>query len=188
MPNGSGPFLVQRHNDGYGDVFPLEEGQHVTLGRANTNLIVLKDELCSREHAEVYFADAHWQVCDLKSLNGTFINGNSLKGDWELTSGDEFQVGQLAIYLSISWKTCPISRRRTKKTTASRSRSGSHAFLTPVPDEPPPEGATHAGDEKPRHSLSRDLSLLYRLALDMGAARAYEEPIHALVLDLSGSD
>src|SRR5688500_2948602 len=94
MTNGSGPFLVQRREDGYGDVFPLEDGQRITLGRANTNFIVLKDELCSRDHAELYFAEDRWQLRDLKSLNGTFINANLLKGDWELTSGDEFQVGR----------------------------------------------------------------------------------------------
>ena len=36
--------------------------------------------------------------------------------------------------------------------------------------------------QRPRHALSRDLSLLYRLALDMAAATTYEE-LCRLVLD-----
>src|SRR5262249_24966082 len=46
-------YLVVRRSDGFGDVFPLTAGQTCTLGRAPTNRIVLKDDLCSREHAEV---------------------------------------------------------------------------------------------------------------------------------------
>src|SRR5262249_43193195 len=90
MTAGSGPYLVTRREDGYGDVYPLQAGQRITLGRANTNRIVLKDELCSREHAEVYFAEGRWCVRDLKSLNGTRINNDPLlDADWELAAGDE---------------------------------------------------------------------------------------------------
>src|SRR6266567_750823 len=95
MDAGIGPYLVTRRDDGYGDVIALEAGKRCTLGRANTNRIVLKDELCSREHAEVYFAESRWRLRDLKSLNGTRINGEPLlEVDWELTPGDEFQVGK----------------------------------------------------------------------------------------------
>jgi pSer/pThr/pTyr-binding forkhead associated (FHA) protein len=94
MPAGTGPYLVTRREDGYGDVFPLLTGQRTTLGRANTNSIVLKDELCSREHAEVYFAAGGWRLRDMKSLNGTRVNGADLQSDHELVPGDEFEVGR----------------------------------------------------------------------------------------------
>src|SRR6267142_2286331 len=93
-PSGTGPYLVTRREDGYGDVIPLQAGQRFTLGRANTNRIVLKDELASRDHAEVYFAEERWRLRDLKSLNGTRINGNVLDSEWELAPGDEFQIGK----------------------------------------------------------------------------------------------
>ena len=72
---GTGPYLVNRRDDGYGDVLPLQAGQRYTLGRANSNRIVLKDELSSRDHAEVYFNEERWRLRDLKSLNGTRLNG-----------------------------------------------------------------------------------------------------------------
>ena len=75
MEAGTGPYLVIRRDDGYGDVIALAVGQRCTLGRANTNRVVLKDELCSREHAEVYFAEGRWYLRDLKSLNDTRIKG-----------------------------------------------------------------------------------------------------------------
>src|SRR5881275_290518 len=67
-------YLVVRRDDGFGEVFPLQPGARYTLGRAATNRIVLKDELCSREHAEVYRGDGHWRLRDLGSLNGTRLN------------------------------------------------------------------------------------------------------------------
>src|SRR5204862_676392 len=93
-PGSTGPYLVTRRDDGYGDVIPLFAGQRFTLGRANTNRIVLKDELASREHAEVYFAEDRWRLRDLKSLNGTRINGAVLDTEWELSPADEFQIGK----------------------------------------------------------------------------------------------
>src|SRR5438132_8589560 len=90
----TGPYLVTRRDDGYGDVIPLLAGQRYTLGRANTNRIVLKDELASRDHAEVYFAEDRWRLRDLKSLNGTRINDVALDSEWELSAGDEFQIGK----------------------------------------------------------------------------------------------
>ena len=97
----TGPFLVTRRDDGYGDVIALEVGQRCTLGRANTNRVVLRDELCSREHAEVYFADSRWRLRDLKSLNGTRVNSEPIQDEWELVSGDEFQVGRTRFILSL---------------------------------------------------------------------------------------
>src|SRR2546421_5482863 len=92
--SASGPYLVTRRDDGYGDVIPLQAGQRYTLGRANTNRIVLKDELASRDHAEVYFAEDRWRLRDNQSLNGTRINDGVLDTEWELSSGDEFQIGK----------------------------------------------------------------------------------------------
>src|SRR5580658_9746584 len=93
-PSGVGPYLVTRRDDGYGDVIPLQPGQRITIGRANTNRLVLKDELASRDHAEVYFAEERWRLRDLKSLNGTRINGAVLDSEYELAPGDEFQIGK----------------------------------------------------------------------------------------------
>ena len=79
MPAVTTAYLVIRRDDGFGDVFALVPGQRFTLGRANTNRIILKDEQCSREHAEVYYADGRWCLRDLNSLNGTRINNDALQ-------------------------------------------------------------------------------------------------------------
>src|SRR5205809_4687540 len=87
-------YLVVRRDDGFGEVFPLQPGARYTLGRATTNRIVLKDELCSREHAEIYYADGRWRLRDLNSLNGTRVNDSALEGEWELSAQDEVHLGR----------------------------------------------------------------------------------------------
>src|SRR6516225_8271832 len=94
MAASSAAYLVVRRDDGFGDVHALAAGQRFTLGRANTNRVVLKDEQCSREHAEIYYADGRWCLRDLKSLNGTRVNDTTLDSEWELSPNDEISVGR----------------------------------------------------------------------------------------------
>ncbi len=184
MATGAGPFLVVRLDDGFGDVYPLQAGQRYTLGRANTNRIVLKDELCSREHAEVSFTDNRWRLRDLGSLNGTRLNGSPLETEWELTPGDELQVGRSRFLFVDKLEELPKMSAKAKEAEAEgvsiKKRLGQTRFLTPLPETGGDDGtATVSGG---RHSLSRDLALLYRLALDMGSANSYEELVK-IVLD-----
>lgn len=181
MNSGDGAFLVVRRDDGYGDVFPLKAGQRFTLGRAATARIVLKDDLCSREHAEVYYAEGRWRLRDLESLNGTRLNGSSLDGEWELSSGDEVQVGRTQLLFVAKLEELPRVPPRPAEAegVAIKKRLSQTRFLTPQPDELHPETPLPGPG---RHSLSRDLSLLYRLALDMGSASS-EEEVTRTVLD-----
>src|SRR5947208_3437692 len=188
MAAGNGPYLVIRLDDGFGEVFPLEPGQRFTLGRANTNRVVLKDELCSREHAEVYFADGRWRLRDLKSLNGTRLNGEPLDSEWELGPGDAFQVGRTQFLYVDKLEELPGAPGAPQEGDGDgvgdgvsiKKRLGQTRFLTPVPEAAPDDSTStlSAG----RHSLSRDLSLLYRLALDMGSANTHEDLVR-IVLD-----
>src|SRR5580704_8131348 len=134
--SGAGPYLVTRRDDGYGDVIPLIAGQRFTLGRANTNRIVLKDELASRDHAEVYFAEDRWRLRDLKSLNGTRINGSVLDSEWELSSGDEFQIGKSRYIFVDQIEDLPqVPMATISDSVAIKKRLSASRFLTPNPED-----------------------------------------------------
>jgi transcriptional regulator with GAF, ATPase, and Fis domain len=170
--NGAGPYLVTRRDDGYGDVFPLIPGQRFTIGRANTNRIVIKDEMSSRDHAEVYFAEDRWRLRDLKSLNGTRINGDPLDSEWELSSGDEFQIGKTRyIFVNQIDELPQVTLPPMGETMSIKRRLSNSRFLTPNPEENIEESTTIAG----RGSIGRDLMQLYRLSLAMGSATTYHE-------------
>jgi hypothetical protein len=47
----------------------------VTVGRADTNDIVVNHDLVSAEHLELQQSDDGWEIVDLGSTNGTFIDG-----------------------------------------------------------------------------------------------------------------
>ncbi len=184
MANATTGYLVVRREDGFGDVFPLDPGTTYTLGRSATNAIVLKDDLCSRDHAEVAFIAGKWRVRDLGSLNGTRVNNVRIEGERELAPSDELHVGRTHLVFVEDMNQLPdlpAAAEEPGSDDASMSikkRLGQTRFLTP----PPPGAADGETTTGSRHGLSRDLSLLYRLALDMGMAGNYEE-LCRIVLD-----
>jgi Nif-specific regulatory protein len=86
-------YLVIREGSKWSDVFRLVPGQSVTVGRAPTNQIVLKDERCSRNHLEIFTAAGQWTLRDLESRNGTMIDNKLVTGDQPLTPGDTIRIG-----------------------------------------------------------------------------------------------
>jgi transcriptional regulator with GAF, ATPase, and Fis domain len=182
MSAGTTAYLVVRREDGFGDVFPLIAGQTYTVGRATTNRIVLKDDLCSREHAEVSYHGGRWRLRDLNSLNGTRVNGVRLDDEWELAPQDDIYLGRTHLLFVEDMGQLPdLPQQRGQPQSegvAIRKRLGQTRFLTPQP-ELVDDGTVVPGQ---RHALSRDLSLLYRLALDMGSASTYDE-LCRIVLD-----
>src|SRR5688572_7319634 len=97
-------YLVIREGTKWTDVFRLVPGRTVTVGRGSTNQIVIKDERCSRCHAEVFQNHGKWVLRDLDSRNGTAVGGTRVKGDYLLTAGDVVRIAncQLAFVHDIS--------------------------------------------------------------------------------------
>jgi signal transduction histidine kinase len=65
----------------------------MALGRDGSNPIRLHDTEVSRRHAEVRPAEGSYQVVDLGSANGTFLNGRPVDLS-PLRSGDQLRLGQ----------------------------------------------------------------------------------------------
>ncbi|MEX0612497.1 MAG: sigma 54-interacting transcriptional regulator [Pirellulales bacterium] len=86
-------YLVIREGSKWTDVFRLVDGESVTIGRAPTNAIVVKDERCSRNHAEVFQAQGQWTLRDLDSRNGTLVDGQRIQHDYGLQAGDIVRIG-----------------------------------------------------------------------------------------------
>ena len=70
------------------DVNPI-----TSLGRAPTNIIVLKDETVSMAHALITRRDAHWWLEDLRSRNGTYLNDQPVTNPTVISSGDTITIG-----------------------------------------------------------------------------------------------
>ncbi len=71
----------------------LEDGRRYSLGRAQTNDIILSDLSLSRRHAHLYLESGHWVIADCGSANGTFLNGTRIEAPARLDPGAQLMVG-----------------------------------------------------------------------------------------------
>jgi diguanylate cyclase (GGDEF)-like protein len=67
------------------------------IGRAPTAAVRVDDDGVSRNHARIRLENGSAFAEDLKSRNGTFINGVRLTGSIQLGDGDKIQVGRSTI-------------------------------------------------------------------------------------------
>ncbi len=73
-----------------------ESTARLRIGRLETLEISVDDTSVSRQHAEVYSTSRGWRVRDLKSTNGTFLNGSRLAtADWPLRPHDIIKCGNI---------------------------------------------------------------------------------------------
>ena len=64
-----------------------------SLGRHPNNTIQLLDKIVSKEHCILELRDGQFLLRDLGSLNGTFVNGERVRGEQFLRHGDEIALG-----------------------------------------------------------------------------------------------
>lgn len=76
-----------------GQVFPL--GESSVLGRQPDCDIVLEAGAVSRQHARIVRSGTDYFVEDLKSRNGTFVNGVRVEGLRKLSDNDELRICDL---------------------------------------------------------------------------------------------
>lgn len=90
LPPGVGMLVVTRGPNS-GSRYALDEPL-TTAGRHPDSAIFLDDITVSRRHAEVHRVDAGYEVVDVGSLNGTYLNRERVERA-PLRDGDELQIG-----------------------------------------------------------------------------------------------
>src|SRR5436853_6353347 len=82
------PFTLKvTKGAGAGAEFPFDTNE-ARLGRTADNDIVVKDSGASRAHARVFQKGTRYYVEDMKSANGTKVNGALINATKELKNGD----------------------------------------------------------------------------------------------------
>lgn len=79
-----------------GWVIPLTEAA-MTLGRAATCQVVIEDDFASRRHAQIVLRDDLYWLRDLRSKNGTLLDGQPVTGETLLPDGAVIQIGDLRL-------------------------------------------------------------------------------------------
>jgi pSer/pThr/pTyr-binding forkhead associated (FHA) protein len=67
-----------------------------TVGRHPESHLFLDDITVSRRHAEITYSAGRYQIRDVGSLNGTYVNRQRVDDVW-LEPGDEVQIGKFKL-------------------------------------------------------------------------------------------
>jgi len=113
-----------------GREIPLS-GDEITFGRDPENTVVIDDIQISRHHLRVYREKESWLVEDLKSTNGSTLNGKDLKKAQKLKNGDNLVLGEdIALQVVLSKQQPQKDDRKEKKAAASEARSEARKQLS----------------------------------------------------------
>ncbi len=100
--------------DETGHIAPLifDKGD-LTIGRTDNNDIVLPKGNVSKHHARIIVKDDNFIVVDLKSTNGTFMNGRKITAPKVLRTGDQLEIGDFIITIEPAMDQFPVQEWST---------------------------------------------------------------------------
>src|SRR5215831_14936326 len=73
------------------------ESEEITIGRVDENDICLPKGNISKKHTKIVVKDGKIIVLDLKSTNGTFVNGKKLAGPQVIQPSDNVYIGDFIL-------------------------------------------------------------------------------------------
>lgn len=92
------------------DVVPLGAHRELILGRAPSAAVrfdPVHDRDVGRHHARISWSDAKpviFEIADLKSRNGTYVNGRLITAPMRLNPGDLIQLGGHGPEVEVRWE------------------------------------------------------------------------------------
>ena len=184
-------FLIVREVGQPYDVYRLAAGKVTTIGRAPTNRIVIRDEICSRHHCEVFRSGDRWILRELGSRNGTLLDGERIADDNTLKEGGVIQIGSCGLGFTFN-PDRPFRNFETFFGSENSDTDGDTALEITLTGSNPEilhrQRRTRYSDRglegvAGRDRISRELSRLYRLALEMGGTDSADE-LSRLVLNV----
>ena len=188
-------FLVVSEGVASEQRFPLHPDQITDIGRAGTNRVVLRDDICSRNHCEIFHISTGWMLRDRSSRNGTYLNETRVDRDRPLVDGDIIRIGE-TLMLFTTDESASLKRRapRTDSDTATDLRIPDESAALPEIIHRQKHSSLRDRDANSRtidKSSSAKLSRLYQIAIKMGDATSSQE-LADIVLDglvgITGAD
>ena len=123
----------------------------VTIGRVQGNDIVLPKGNVSKRHSRIVLKDGRFIVVDLKSTNGTYVNGRKITSPLVVKTGDKIYIGDFIMTLEEE----AAAEAAAPPPAAPPARPGppplrphaappSQPPPAPAPHQPPPPGGAEA--------------------------------------------
>src|SRR5262245_33823733 len=110
----------------------------ITIGRVSGNDIVLAKGNISKRHSRLTMKDGgNMEIADLKSTNGTYVNGRKIAGPTAIASTDRIYVGDFLIGIDGPGEAGGLH-------SAASSTSAARRLPVPPPPPPPARGGSSA--------------------------------------------
>ena len=103
----------------------------VNIGRADYNDVVFPDESVSTTHAKLQRREGVWVLVDLDSTNGTFIDGDQVKGEAPLAPGASVRFGDVSTVFEPTDDSAAVEK-------GASTRMIEVMTMSPQPPKPPP--------------------------------------------------
>ncbi len=150
------PYLLVLSGPQLGQLFMLEPGREMVIGRKEGADILIRDDGVSRRHASILAEGGEARIRDLGSQNGTFVDGVRI-GDCRLEDGNRIHMG-----VHSTFKFC-----FSDELEAEYQRKLA-------------EGALH----EPLTGLYNRRHFMDRLAGELAAAQRHGRPVSLLLIDV----
>jgi pilus assembly protein CpaF len=110
----------------------------ISIGRVTGNDIVLPKGNVSKRHSKLVFRNDQMEVADLKSTNGTYVNGRKITDPTIVTAADKIYVGDFLIVLEGTGASAVAS-------SSPNGEGASASRRLPIPPPPPLPRVTSTG-------------------------------------------
>lgn len=153
-------------------------GSRISIGRSKENEIEISDISASRQHCRLECVQGRWHLEDLRSRNGTMVNGILIRRQ-PLVSGDRIEIGKTRIFFD--------------QVPAELSRVDSHEDTLTLNTEYflEPDAADSSSDEVRIHEEREVFIRLLELSRDLCSILVTEELYEVIlqnVIEISGAE
>src|SRR3954465_6896948 len=90
-------FAIVISEKGGGERRELFDKHEINVGRVQGNDLMLPKGNVSKRHARLLFRDGRFIVTDLKSTNGTYVNGRKIAQATIVREGDKIYIGDFVL-------------------------------------------------------------------------------------------
>ncbi|MFH2008405.1 MAG: FHA domain-containing protein, partial [bacterium] len=116
----------------------------VTIGRVQGNDVILPKGNVSKRHSRIVVKDGKFIIVDLKSTNGTYVNGRKITSPLVIKASDRVYIGDFIIHIddgTTGAEAAPVGAPPPPPAAAASAR--------PVPPSQPPPRRAAPSEEAP---------------------------------------
>src|SRR5438552_1918265 len=121
----------------------------VNIGRADYNDLVVPDPSVSTSHAKLQRREGVWVLVDLDSTNGTFVDGEQVKGDAPLAPGATVRLGDVQLVFEPSDDAPSLAKGGRTPMPRTPPPTPPHAPPRPPSPPSPPPASPHRPPPSP---------------------------------------